>query len=129
MRQTTLQVQTCDLEGEVRQTCQKIVDLSDAYAGLIEHVDYQLSETLAEKEDHAGRMRAEAEQEAEAMRQQSRLIESLQEQLRAKELEWGRVRGLRDRQANQEKLRLQMMADRGCEVMKAIQEDEMRHKT
>jgi hypothetical protein len=39
------------------------------------------------------------------------------------------VRGLRDRQVNQEKLRLQMMADRGCEVMKAIQEDEMRHKT
>jgi len=38
------------------------------------------------------------------------------------------VRAHRDRQVNQEKLRLQMMADRGCEVMKAIQEDEMRPK-
>jgi len=79
MRQTTLQVQTCDLENEVRQTCQKIVDLSDAYAGLIEHVDYQLSETLAEKDEHVARMRAEADHEADTLRQQSRLIESLSE--------------------------------------------------
>ena len=128
MRQTTLLVQTGELEAEVRQTCQKIVDLSDAYAGLIEHVDYQLSETQAEKEEHASRMRGEADLEAEQLRQQARLIESLQEQLRLRDLEWGRVRAHRDKQVNQEKLRLQMMADRGCEVMKAIQEDEMRAK-
>lgn len=92
MRQTTLLVQTSDLETEVRQTCQKIVDLSDAYAGLIEHVDYQLSETQAEKEDHSTRMRAEADHEAEHLRQQSLRIEALQEQLRLRDLEWGRVR-------------------------------------
>jgi hypothetical protein len=77
MRNSTLLVQTTDLEQEVRSTCQKIVDMSDAYTGLIEHADQQLNETMAEKHQMANNFKYEMDVCSEQLSDSQKLIESL----------------------------------------------------
>jgi hypothetical protein len=51
MRNGTLKGQTADLEGQVRTLCQRIVDMSDQYQGMIREAEVQVSKAHQEKEE------------------------------------------------------------------------------
>ena len=54
-------MQTMDLEQNIRSTCQKIVDMSDAYQELIDHTEDQLGDALTHREDLKDNLKTEQE--------------------------------------------------------------------
>ena len=50
-----------DLEQNIRSTCQKIVDMSDAYQELIENTEDQLGDALTHREDLKDNLKTEQE--------------------------------------------------------------------
>lgn len=57
------------------------------------------------------------------------MIQSLEERLRERDREYCELRTLKDKVDNQERLRMQAMMNRGCEVIKAIQNDNLSNRS